>query len=122
MLAISLLPGRAGLRLEGEVDLFNQERLRAALAALPPTGSDEVILDLGGLRFIDIAGTRALMAPTQWSPGLRLVLYDPPASLCHLIGLVWPDAKVELRSWCDSGGTARIGAAPPPDGHGPAVA
>jgi hypothetical protein len=122
VLAISLLPGRAGLRLEGEVDLFNQERLRAALATLPPTGSDEVILDLGGLRFIDIAGTRALMAPTQWSPGLRLVLYDPPASLCHLIGLVWPDAKVELRSWCDSGGTARIGAAPPPDGHGPAVA
>lgn len=122
MLAISPLPGRVGLRLEGEVDLVNQERLRAALAALPLTGSDEVILDLGGLRFIDVAGTRVLMAPTQRSPGLRLILYDPPASLCHLIGLVWPDAKVELRSSCGSGGTAGIEVAPPPDGHGPAAA
>lgn len=121
MLAISPLAGGAGLRLEGEVDLFNTEQLRAALAALPPAGSEEVILDLAGLRFIDIAGTRTLMARAQ-SPGLRLVLYDPPASLRYLIGLLWPDARVEVRRSHGPDGVTRTAGAPQPDGQGPAVA
>lgn len=122
MLAISPVAGGAGLRIEGEADLFHTEQLRAALAALPAGDGDEVILDLAGLRFIDLAGARTLMALTQRSPGLRLVLYDPPVSLRSLIELLWPDARVELRSSRRPDGKARLGALPDPDGQGPAAA
>ncbi len=53
------LDGRDVVRVAGEVDLTNVDRVREALLA---TRSAEVILDLTGLYFLDSAGIRAVDA------------------------------------------------------------
>lgn len=97
LLTTSALAGRVGLRLSGDVDTSNHDRLRSGLAALPTDGITAVHLELAGLDFIDIAGTRDLMALTQLHPGLCLILHDPPASLRRILALLWPGTNVELR-------------------------
>ena len=95
-LAISPLSGQAGLRLAGEVDLTNCDQLRRALAALPADDITAVHLDVSGLCFIDVAGTRELIALMQSHPRLRLILHNPPASLRRIIALLWPGAAIEI--------------------------
>ena len=110
LLTTSALAGRVGLRLAGDVDASNHDRLRGVLAALPADGT-AVHLELAGLDFIDLAGTRELMALTQSRPGLCLILHDAPESLRRILALLWPGTNVELRvngAPPDSGGfTAR---------------
>jgi len=97
LLTTSALAGRVGLRLAGDVDASNHDRLRGVLAALPADGSTAVHLELAGLDFIDLAGTREVMALTQSHPGLCLILHDPPESLRRILALLWPGTNVELR-------------------------
>ena len=93
VLAITTLAGPAGLRLTGEVDANSHDQLRRALAALPADANPAIHLELAELRFIDVAGTRELIALTQSHPGLCLILHHPPQSLQRLIGLLWPGAN-----------------------------
>ncbi len=95
-LSIGTLPGRTGLRLAGAVDMASLARLRAAVAALP-AGGDAVHLDLSELFFIDVAGTRELVAITRLTPPRRLILHDPPMCLRRILGLLWPGGLVEIR-------------------------
>lgn len=94
-LTISLLHGRIGLRLAGDVDMSNRDQLHSALAALPDTAT--VHLELSGLRFIDVAGTRELIALVQCEPHPHLVLHDPPSALRRIIALLWPGNDVEIQ-------------------------
>ena len=94
---MSALAGRAGLRLAGDVDASSHDRLRSVLAALPADGVTAVHLELGGLNFIDIAGTRELMALMRSHPGLCLILHDPPESLRCILALLWPGTNAGLR-------------------------
>ena len=55
--------GRVGLRLIGELDLNTVELLEAELSRTREQSSPSVI-DLSELRFIDLAGLRALIAPS----------------------------------------------------------
>jgi STAS domain len=96
MLTVSPLAGRTGLRLDGEADLTSQDELQRALAALPP-GAAEIHFELAGLRFIDVAATRMLLARTRQPPHPRLILHHPPSSLQRVIGLLWPDSNVQFR-------------------------
>jgi ABC-type transporter Mla MlaB component len=107
-LVISVLPGGAGLRLAGDADRTDLDRLQAALATLPAAG--DVQLELSHLRFIDVAATRALLTVTQAVPGRRLILHDPPRSLRRILALLWPASPVEIRL-----GRQDL---PAPDGHG----
>jgi hypothetical protein len=106
-LTISPLPGCTGLILTGEADLTAQDRLRAALAPLPADGTGEIHLDLAGLRFIDVACTRELIALTGRHPAARLIAHHPPASLLRITALLYPDATIEFA------GTSRPHAQPP---------
>ena len=90
------LPDRTGLILAGEADLTTQDTLHAALAALPADGAGEIHLDLTGLRFIDVACTRELIAFTSRHPAVRLMAHYPPASLLRITALLYPDATMEF--------------------------
>jgi anti-anti-sigma factor len=96
LLTISALAGRVGLRLAGDVDASSHDRLRRALAALPADGITAAHLELAGLDFMDVAGTRELIALMQSHPGLRLILHDPPESLRRILALLWPGINAEL--------------------------
>lgn len=81
--------GRTGLRLVGEVDVSNSDQVTAALAGLAASGAD-VHLELAGLGFIDVAGTRALLAAADRlhrRSGTRVVLLHPPATLPPILRL-----------------------------------
>ena len=95
-LTIRPLPGCRGLILAGEADLTARDTLRAALAALPADGTGEIHLDLAGLRFIDVACTRELIALTGRHPAARLIAHHPPASLLRITALLYPDATMEF--------------------------
>lgn len=95
-MAITPLPGQAGLRVAGEVDITNHEEFRSALAALPADGVASVHLDLSLLGFMDVAGARELVALRLSRPCLRLILHNPPASLRRIIGLLKPAAGIEI--------------------------
>src|SRR5437762_2228757 len=93
-LTICPLPGCTGLILDGEADLTVKDTLRAALAALPANGTGAIHLDLAGLRFIDIACTRELIALTGRHPAARLIAHHPPASLLRITALLYPEATI----------------------------
>jgi len=95
-LTIRLLPGCRGLILAGEADLTALDILRAALAALSADGAGEIHVDLTGLRFIDVACTRELIALTERHPAARLIAHHPPASLLRITALVYPDTTMEF--------------------------
>jgi anti-anti-sigma factor len=86
--AVAFLDGRAGLRLRGELDTLSTGALREAIAALP-ADLREVHLELAGLSFIDVGGTRVLLGLAR-CPQRRLVLHQPPRSLLRLIHLLCP--------------------------------
>lgn len=86
-LAITPLSAGVGARIDGEIDLSARERFGRALADLPAAGGD-VHLYLGGLRFIDVAGTRALLTVAgRLAPGRQLILHDPPYALTRILQL-----------------------------------
>jgi anti-anti-sigma regulatory factor len=91
-LTVTLLEDRPGLRLRGEADLLSADALREAVAALA-AGPREVHFELAGLAFIDVAGTRELLALARRPPRPRLVLHQPPPSLIRLIRLLGPDCR-----------------------------
>src|SRR5258708_19182702 len=62
-----------------------------------PARCRAVHLELAGLCFIDIAGTRELIALMQSHPDLRLILHDPPESLRRLLALLCPGIHLEIR-------------------------
>ena len=95
-LTIRPLQGRAGLMLAGEADLTTLDALRAALGALPADGTDDIHLELMRLRFIDVSCTRELIALTERHPAVRVIAYDPPASLVRITALIYPEASIKI--------------------------
>ncbi len=53
--------GTASIALEGELDLANAPQLEERFAAIEAGGSTRVVVDLGGLAFIDSTGLRVLL-------------------------------------------------------------
>ncbi|MEV4112244.1 STAS domain-containing protein [Nonomuraea sp. NPDC049695] len=66
-----------GLRVTGEVDYGNHQRLAGALHRAVLTGDGDIRMDLGELAFIDVSGLRVIVAAAaRLSPPRRLIL-DP---------------------------------------------
>jgi anti-anti-sigma factor len=64
--ALAHLSGRGpSLSLHGEVDVTQADDLFHTLVDVACAGPGEVVLDLSGLRFLDVAGARALARATQ---------------------------------------------------------
>ncbi|MDA0633534.1 STAS domain-containing protein [Nonomuraea sp. MCN248] len=84
----TVTPGWALVRLEGDLDVTNRTRalsaLRRALRRARPLG-DRLIVDVGGVRFIDVAGLRALLDFTE---DAAAVLRDVPAQMRRLMDLL----------------------------------
>jgi anti-anti-sigma regulatory factor len=97
-LIVNPLPGRAGLRLAGEVVLATRGDWERALERAVREGGRMYRLELSAVTFVDVAGAGALAAAAQTlQDGRRLVLYEPPNTLCRLLDLFWPDlAAVEV--------------------------
>lgn len=87
--AIGLRDGRRGFRLEGEIDLATTDVLATALSG-PAAADDDLHLELGPLRFIDVTATRLLVdAARRLDPPARVVLHEPPLVLRRMLDLVW---------------------------------
>jgi anti-anti-sigma factor len=108
-LETSPLPGWTGLRIAGEVDVNNHDQFRRALVPVFASGIIAVHLDVSGLRFIDVAGARELIALMKSHPHLRLILHNPPPSLRRVVAEVWPDAEIEIRIDNPVGGFPAVG-------------
>ena len=80
------------IRLAGEVDASNSERLGEALAALAGA-ADDVEVDLSGILFCDLSGMRQLVRTAQsLGEGRRLVVRGIPEDLNRALRLVgWAD-------------------------------
>jgi anti-anti-sigma factor len=91
--ALAHLSGRgSSLSLHGEVDVTQADDLLRALVDVACDAPGEVVLDLSGLRFLDVAGARALARATRLLRGadvhLRLVGAPRTAARClALFGL-----------------------------------
>ena len=103
------LSGWTGLRIVGEVDITNHDQFRRALAPVYAAGIIAVHLDVSGLRFIDVAGTRELIALMKSHPHLRLILHNPPESLRRIVTEVWPSVDIEIRIDNPVGGFPAVG-------------
>ncbi|HLL69515.1 MAG TPA: STAS domain-containing protein [Micromonosporaceae bacterium] len=91
VLTVCPLPGGAGLRVAGEVDMSSHDVLAEALDRLG--GAGHVLLDLTELRFIDVGGV-ALLARTarRLRPHRRMVVLNAPPHFRRLVALLWGEA------------------------------
>jgi anti-anti-sigma factor len=88
-LMISPMPGYAGLRLHGDIDLATASALQTRLDELVD-GEGDVHLDLAGLRFVDLNGAAVLVAvATRLGPARSLVLHAPSPALSQLLDEFW---------------------------------
>lgn len=89
-----LTDGRPGWRLAGECDLANRECLTSVLDAVTGERSDAdglVHLEMADLKFIDLAGTEALLRTADAAyeaNGTRLALHHPPYPLRRVAALL----------------------------------
>ncbi|MFI6655969.1 STAS domain-containing protein [Streptomyces sp. NPDC050523] len=91
-LSVAPLRGRTGLKLSGEVSLATRADWERALERALREGGRMYRLELSAVTFVDVAGAGALAAAAQTlQDGRRLVLHEPPHTLCRLLDLFWPD-------------------------------
>jgi len=71
----------------GELDLVGGPRL---LEAVPDHGSDRVVIDLGGVRFMDSSGLRSLLQARQAcrDAGRPFAIARPSAAVARVLELV----------------------------------
>jgi anti-anti-sigma regulatory factor len=94
---VTSLGGCVRLQFTGEIDQLSHGQLQSTLAALHIDGITAIHLDMSKLEFADISATRELMTFAQAHPGLRLILYDPPASLQRILTLLGPGTNLHTR-------------------------
>ena len=84
--------GRPGLCVKGAVDSFNAEFLRELLESVADLPSNQLTLSLTELRFIDVAGLRAIVETATSRPGTCLFLQDVSPLVVRMLSLCgWAD-------------------------------
>ncbi|WP_169949149.1 STAS domain-containing protein [Microbispora sp. H11081] len=87
-LSVRWSPADSSVILAGEVDLSNSAALATALAAAR-SERGEIVVDTGDLRFVDLAGLRALLAPgSPVKGGTAVRLRNVPPYLSRLIEIL----------------------------------
>lgn len=79
------------LTLEGELDLSSAPMLRTCMSGLTEAGARHIVIDVGGLRFVDASGIRAIAAEARRlrKTGGDVILRNPRPwthRLFHLLG------------------------------------
>lgn len=77
------------LRVEGELDLASSRELAEALSYARRTAPPLLVVDLGKLRFLDMAGLRVLLDAYReaTAEGQRLVLANVPGRIRRVLSL-----------------------------------
>jgi anti-anti-sigma factor len=57
------------VRVRGDVDIVNADRIEDLLERLLQSGDDDVVLDLGAVEFMDSSGLHVLLAARARHPG-----------------------------------------------------
>lgn len=85
--------------LEGELDLASQGAFRARLVDLLVAGRTDLVLDLGGLTFLDSTGLGALIGIRRRAHALRgsLVLVCPPGTVRRVFEVVGLEKVFDIR-------------------------
>ncbi|MGI5162390.1 STAS domain-containing protein [Microbispora sp. CA-102843] len=86
-LSVRWSPTDSSVIIEGEVDVSNSAALAIALAEAR-SDRGEITVDTGALRFIDLAGLRALMAPAPPAAGDAVRLRNVPPYLRRLLEML----------------------------------
>lgn len=89
--------GPGALRLSGEVDVSNVPSLSSALRSTA-VGRAAVLLDLGALEFIDVAGMRAIHRTAQGlaARGGELMVLSPRPLVARMIAMMGMDGLVRM--------------------------
>ena len=86
------------VQLGGELDLASHHKLEDALAPALESGAELVVLDLGELEFMDVAGLRALLRSKERaaSAGKQLVLVAPGPPISRLLSLTGQEQAFQV--------------------------
>jgi ABC-type transporter Mla MlaB component len=95
VLRVSPLTDRAGWRAAGEISHPTHATWVRVLDRLADQDEDVCHLELSAVTFVDVAGASALVMTVRRLPTeRRVVLHQPPPTLCRLLDLFWPDLSV----------------------------
>ncbi len=86
------------LALAGELDLASHPRLEHAIDRALESGARLVVVELGQLEFMDVAGLRSLVRCAQRARAIakRLVIAAPRASVMRLLSLTDQESALEV--------------------------
>ena len=86
------------LVLSGELDLASHAALEHDIATALRSAPAAVVLDLGALVFVDVAGLRSMLALAGRARGVgtRLMLANPTAALTRLVSLTRQERSVAV--------------------------
>lgn len=89
----------------GEVDIATAGEVRAALAVALPTAAETVVLDLGGVTFLDSSGVHAVLDAVRHAQALgrRFVVLPGPAPVHEVFELAGVTGHVPFASERTSG-------------------
>jgi anti-sigma B factor antagonist len=92
-------PHLVRLGVSGELDMCTSPVLLDRIAAAMEHGPAVVVLDLSGLDFADVSGTRAFQEAHRRlaAQGTRLVLAAPQSPIRRLLAMTRMDRAVEVR-------------------------
>ncbi len=82
--------GRLWTCVQGDLDLATADHLRALLDPLVAEAPELLVVDLTGVRFVDVTGLRALLdvARAQGAGGREVVLAHPSAMLRRMVAVL----------------------------------
>jgi anti-sigma B factor antagonist len=86
------------ISVEGELDLASAPQLEEAMARAERAGASQLVVDLGRLKFIDMAGVRVLIAAHRRAEEAdrRLLLVDVPTQIWRVMALARVDDLLPL--------------------------
>jgi anti-sigma B factor antagonist len=90
--------GSVELRLTGELDLSTAPQLEEAIAEVMDPSTEEIVVDLSGLSFMDSSGLRVLLAADSdtKASGKRLRIARGPEAVDRVFRLTGLDAHLEM--------------------------
>ena len=88
-ITLTRTPGRATLRLVGELDIATTPRLNEYLSTLAQTHHGLIVIDLRQLTFLDSTGVRALVAADSYTrrDGWSLAIVKGPPQVQRILEL-----------------------------------
>ena len=91
-------PGVAHVVLSGEFDLAGVDRFAEAIAAVEAAAPAAIVVDLGGLTFMDSSGLRALVGADDRArqAGRRLAIVPGPTHVRRVFEITQLDSRLEL--------------------------